>query len=101
MTTVNNPGNVQATNMTLTFTGGSNYRLTNNSTDPVSWLQIDDSGTIVVDTRAGTALKGSTNVIAALSKDGGREFMRLLPGDNNMVLTGGGSVTIDFATPRG
>lgn len=100
---VTNPGTAQATNMVLTFTGGSNYRLTNNTVladgNPI-WVQIDASGTIVVDVRAGTAFQGSTNVIGLLSKSGTRAFMRLAPGVNSMTLTGGGSVSIAFDTPR-
>lgn len=99
-TVVNNPGTVDATNMVLNFSGGSNYRLTNQTADPDHWVQIDASGAIEVDVRAGTAMQGSTNVIGFLSKDGGREFMRLAPGNNTMVLTGGGSCQITFRTPR-
>jgi hypothetical protein len=99
--TVNNPGTVDATNLVLTFTGGANYRLTNQTTDPDRWVQVDDSGTIIVDVRAGTATKAGANIIGKLSKYGGREFMALVPGDNTMVLTGGGSVQIAFSTPRG
>jgi hypothetical protein len=98
--TYTNPGNVQATNMTLTFSGGSNYRLTNQTYDPDAWVQIDYSGTIVLDTRAGTAFAGATNVIGYLSKAGTREFMRLAPGANTLVLTGGGQVVIDYNIPR-
>lgn len=97
-TTVTNAGTVDATNMVLTFTGGSGYRLTNQTAD--RWVQIDDSGTIIVDVRAGTATKGGANIIGSLSKDGGREFMALVPGANTMVLTGGGSVQIAYSTPR-
>lgn len=99
-TTVNNPGTIDATNMVLNFTGGSNYRLTNQTADPDHWVQIDYAGSIEVDVRNGTAYAGTTNVIGYLSKDGGRDFMRLAPGDNTMVLTGGGSCQITFKTPR-
>lgn len=97
--TVNNPGNVDATNLVLNFSGGSNYRLTNTTADPDHWVQIDYAGSIEVDVRNGTAFAGSTNVIGYLSKDGGRGFMRLLPGNNSMTLTGGGSCQITFKTP--
>lgn len=98
---VTNPGDIQATNMTLTFSGGSNYRLTNNSFDPEAWVQIDESGTIILDNRAGTAFKGTENVIGSLSRQGTRSgFMALLPGSNDLVLTGGGQVVIDYYTPR-
>lgn len=97
---ITNPGMIDATNMTLTFTGGADYRLTNNSTDPITWVEIDRSGDIVLDVRQGTAYKnGTTNVIGYLSHDGSRPWMRLIPGDNNLVLTGGGSVTIDYMPP--
>lgn len=101
-TVVNNPGQVDATNIILEFSGGSNYRLTNESTDPEDvWVQIDDSGSIVIDVRLGTAVKGgTTNVIGLLSHDGARPFMRLQPGDNTLTLTGGGSVDITFSPPR-
>lgn len=98
--TVANDGVVDATNMILTFTGGSDYRLTNNSTDPATWVEVDRSGSIVVDVRQGTAVKDdTTNVIGYLSHDGSKTFFRLIPGDNDLVLTGGGTVTIDFSPP--
>ena len=99
---LNNPGEIDATNMLLEFSGGSDYRLTNSSTSPEDvWVEIDRSGSIVIDVRAGTAVKdGTTNVIGWLAHDGARQFMRLIPGDNTLTLTGGGSVDVTFSPPR-
>lgn len=100
--TITNDGDIDATNLLLEFTGGADYRLTNQSTLPEdTWVEVDRSGTLAVDVRAGTAIKDpDINVIGYLSHDGSRQFMRLVPGDNDLVLTGGGSCTITYRVPR-
>ena len=100
---MNNPGSIEATNMILEFTGGSNYRLTNETLMPEDfwWFQVDHEGDVTVDVRAGTVVNdvGET-LIGFISKNRTIPFFRLLPGDNDLVLTSG-SVTITFDTPRG
>ena len=101
---ITNPGNVDATNMLIELIGGTDPRLTNETPDPEVWVQISRTlggDSVDIDTRAGTAVRSNgNNVIGYLSKDGARQFMRIVPGANTMTISGGGTATITYRPPR-
>jgi hypothetical protein len=105
---VDNPGEVIARKMVLTFNGPlTNARLTNTTMDV--WVQIAGSisggDSIVVDTGAASVVRTSdgANLIGALTQSGAREFMRLARGSNTLDLSataGSGNCGVVFSPPR-
>ncbi len=79
----------------ITFTGGTNGKLTN-STDGSG---ISFSGTlatpVVVDCATGEVTQGGSPADALVEYDTGYP-MRFVPGSNTLALTGGGTVSIDL-----
>lgn len=111
-TTIASPGDVEATAMTILFTGPlTNPRLTNQSLSPVvniTYLGSIASGqTVTLDCTAFTALNQvSTSVIGSITHSGSLRWMLLEPGNNTMVLdnaagggVGAGSCTVTFSPP--
>lgn len=110
--TINNPGDVEATSMFITFVGPlTNPRLRNNSISPtidVRYLGTIAAGqTVVLDTTLFSAIdQGGSSVVGAVSHVGSLLWMMLIPGNNTMTLdnyTGGsvgsGKATVAFKPP--
>ncbi len=102
--TVNNPGHdiCGHDGLQVDFTGGSSPRLTNSTPNPDVWVQYTGSpgGTVTLDTGRFTAISsGGTNLIGGVSHAGARHWMVLMPGNNSLTLTGGGSGELRFRPP--
>lgn len=91
--TYNPGGNAPVTDAVITFTGGTDPRLTNNTTG--DWIEL--SGTlaspVVVDVGARTVTQGGSPVLDLFSRNL-RRWMTFRPAANSLTLTGGGSVSI-------
>lgn len=91
-----NPGNTPADVLTLRFYGPlSNPILTNSAVSPANWVKLGsdvaagDHVDLVVDRFTAIRASDSANLIGAVSRSGGRRWMRLLPGVNSLQLTAG------------
>jgi hypothetical protein len=92
---VSNIGNAPVDDMVVTFTGGTNPKLTNTTTG--EFLMITDAmaNPVVVDVGERTVKQLGAPVDAVLSHAPGR-WLEFVPGTNSLSLTGGGTVSIDF-----
>jgi hypothetical protein len=103
--TVDNPGHDLAghAGLQVDLIGGTNPRLTNATPAPPVWVQYTGSpgGTLTLDTGRFTANRASdgANLIGGVSHGGARHWMALLPGANQLSLTGGGSAQLRFRPP--
>lgn len=98
-TVVTNPGEIDALQMVVSFSGGTNYSLRNTSIDPNPVLSFTGTGSVDIDCGAGTAFQGVTNVIGNVSVAGTKNLFVLQPGDNSLTVTGG-TAHITFRAPR-
>lgn len=88
------PGDVQTRRATLTFSGSTNQRLTNNTTG--EWVQIvGNAGTpTVVDLENFTATRASVSKDGEVTHNGSfDDWLTFMPGTNSLTLTGGGTVS--------
>lgn len=96
--TVDNLGDDRTRKVTLAFTGGAGpYVLTNTTTGRA--LTVSVGGAVNVDVWAATATGPGGSVLASLVTSGDvdeRFWMTLVPGNNTLTLTGGGSVTVSW-----
>lgn len=103
--TVTHPGTEQSHRLTFTFHGPvTNPRVTNLENDwYVEWLGAVGAGeTLVIDCLAFTATLDGENVVGNLRHSGGRQWLVLLPGDNDLRLTAtatGGTLDTTFEPP--
>lgn len=110
--TINNPGDVEATNLLLAFNGPlTNPMLTNTSVSPniAVWYTgtIPTGQSVNLDTSAFTAKDGAGNsIIGGVSHIGSLRWMLLEPGNNVITLTnqaggsvGTGSVSLTYSPP--
>jgi len=92
--TVHNGGQDRTRKVTLTFSGGGPYVLTNSTTGRVLHVP---TGSVSVDVWAGTVTSGGSSVLASTtwSGDAAEPFLlALAKGDNTVSLTGGGQVVV-------
>lgn len=94
--TVVNPGHDLAAHANMQIDLSAGARLTNTSVTPNVWVQSTGGGTL--DVGAFTAFNGATNVVGGVTHSGARRWMVLVPGNNNLTVTGG-SATIRFRPP--
>lgn len=91
-------GDVATRRVTLTFSGSTNQRLTNNTTG--EWVQIvGNAGTpTVVDCEAFTATRSGISKAGEITHNSalGDEWFSLKAGTNSLTLTGGGLVSIVY-----
>jgi len=98
-TVLTNPGDdFSPKNLVISFTGGTNPRLTNNTPSPVVYVQYTGtvSGTLVVEVSIPRARIGSTVVNSAITSSGSMWWMQLFPGINSLTLTGGGTCSVAY-----
>lgn len=103
-TVIVNQGDVPATKVLLDFNGElANPLVTNSSSDPGVWVQAGtaiaaaDTVTLDVDTYSATRESDGANLIGAVTHSGARQWMKLYPGSNSILLTassGSGTVTL-------
>lgn len=94
--TVVNPGHDLAAHNHMEIDLSSGARLTNTSVTPNVWVQSAGGGTLNVG--AFTAFAGGTNVVGGVTQSGARRWMVLIPGNNNLTVSGG-TATIRFRPP--
>jgi hypothetical protein len=89
-------GDSPVSDAVYTFTGGTTPKLTHDDTG--DFIQVDSPGAtpIVVDLLQGIITQGGTPVPGKLLDSNRQYLMELLPGVNNMSLTGAGSVAVDL-----
>ena len=95
--TVVNDGNAPVDDMVITFTGGTNPRLTNTTTG--EWIEIIDAMAtpVVVSVGPRTVTQGGAPADGLLRINPlYPHWMEFRPGSNSLTLTGGGSVSINF-----
>ena len=92
---VTNNGIAPVADMVITFTGGTDPKLTNTTTG--EWIQITDgmASPVTVDVGLRTVTQGGSPADALFTKSHDW-WMEFVPGVNSLSLTGGGSVSIDF-----
>lgn len=88
-------GDVRTHRMTVTLSGGTNQTLTNAATGHSFTYTGSSSTSVVIDVEAMTATQGGTDVSANLTWTKTHPF-RLVPGAQNLTLTGGGSASISY-----
>lgn len=86
-------GTAPTQRMTITLTGGTASTLTNAGYKLV--YSGTGGGDVVIDTTAGTATQGSTDVSQYLSWTGSVPFA-LMPNTNHITLSSGGTASIDY-----
>lgn len=90
-------GDTRTRKVTLTFSGATGQRLTNNTTG--DWVQIAGSATVdtVLDVAGKTATRGAVNVAGEVTHGTDQAYwLPLNAGVNSLTLTGGGTVTIAY-----
>lgn len=95
-TTVDNTGDDRTRKVTLAFSGGGPYVLTNTTTGRVLNVPV---GTVTVDVWAPTVTSGGLSVLGSTSKSGdaAEAFLFALAKDNNSLsLSGGGQVVVSW-----
>lgn len=103
--TLTHPGTEQAHRIVFTFTGPiTNPRITNLENGVyVEWLGTVGAGEIlIIDCLAFTATLDGDNVVGSIRHSGAREWMVILPGDNDLRVTrtgGTGTLTTTFEPP--
>ena len=103
--TMVHPGTEQTHRATFTFTGPiTNPRVTNLENGVyVEWLgSVPGGAVLVIDCLAFTATLDGENVVGSIRHSGAREWMVLLPGDNDLRVTAstpGGTLTTTFEPP--
>jgi hypothetical protein len=94
------PGDIASNDIIATFSGGTGQRLTNTTTGDYVEIDVSTSASPAVLNIANfTALQGSTNIIDKVTPNPANRtqyWITLQPGANNLVLTGGGSVAIQY-----
>jgi hypothetical protein len=90
-------GDVETRKITLTFSGATGQRLTNNTTG--EWVQIVGHAVnnTVLDVEDFTAVRSSASVAGEVTHHPSYfDWFGLAPGSTSLTLTGGGSVTVDY-----
>lgn len=94
------PGDIATNDLIITLAGGTNQRLTNTTTG--DWVQVNAStsaASVVVNVGNFTAVQGSSNVIDKLTTNADNStlyYLTLVPGANNLTLTGGGTAEVQY-----
>lgn len=97
---VQGSGDAATSDVRVTFSGGTNQRLTNTTTG--DWVQFTGSASahpVVLGVRAFTAVQNSVNVVDKVTANLGNTtpyWMTVRPGPNEFTLTGGGTVDVQF-----
>jgi hypothetical protein len=99
--TIHNPGDDAAAyaGVTVEFIGGTNPVLTNTTASPVITCSAAGAiGDITLDVRNFLVSPGSYP-LGSIGHSGARSWFVLLPGDNTVTLTGGGTAKVTFSPP--
>ena len=93
-------GDVTTRRMTIAFSGATGAQALTNSTtgEAVTLAALDPAAhAAVLDVEDFTAVRNSVNVVSKVSSTGSDySWMTLAPGNNTLVVTGGGTVTLSY-----
>lgn len=98
------PGDSTTWQVEVIMSGGTNQRLTNNSTG--DWVQFNGNTTtpVTLDVPTFTATQGGANVISKITSGDTRVspyWMTLRPGPNELTVTGGGTIQVRYKGAHG